>query len=120
MNESSHSSIWLKLQLQLHRYRDWRVVEAEDASGTRCRCLLLPMEKNAIREKRDGPSQTIMVMRRRSGEGLNDMTLGFMLPWMSEAECDALIEKGWLDPASKTNGRRIPPCGFVLRPFWDK
>lgn len=60
---------WLRMMFGLHNLLDWRIVEAEDATGRRGPCVLIPMEQNNIKMNDNGPAIPIMILHAIDGKG---------------------------------------------------
>jgi len=114
------NKVWLRIRLYYHRFRDWRIVIATDAAGAKRRCLLIPLEKNGIKELQDGRIiQNIMCLRVKEGQVLGNDKYAVLLPYINDADYAKLVEKGDGLPYNEyqVNERmHTVSCGFLMRP----
>lgn len=95
-----------EIMLRFHQFRDWRVVDAADASGRRTTCLLLPMDVNGILLTQN---DNLPYMRLMGIDAKNtpDRFTHFINPIIHKALHDELCAKGLLDPTEKSYSHAV-------------
>jgi len=101
---------WLRMVLQFYNFLDWRVVEADDASGQRCRCLLLPMEKNHIWLGHSGPVTSLMFLRYLNTYP-NSKSIAKAVLYASKADRKLMKDSGY---GVDGRGGLLPDVGLII------
>lgn len=105
---------WMRMMLALWRFLDWRVVEAQDASGTVGRCILIPMAQNNIKMGYNGPEVPIMFLRYLEKQDSGIVAKAAI--YAKKSERAELAEAGL---ASDLRVGFLPDVGNVYRCLYD-
>lgn len=116
MKEAMHPMF--TIAIQLHRFRNWRLVSAEDDEGRKCNCILIPLLQNGIRvnEKKEISIMATVFKTDPSRLRPNDRRIGSIVPTIPNAYYEEMIAKG-LQYSLEPGGYRAPVIGFVYPSF---
>lgn len=116
MEEKRKHHPWLRIDLKFYQYKNIRLVWAEDATGRKCECLLIPMTQNGIRLTRDGEARQTLMVLRHERPPIDPDELGYVIPYLHPGEIAELCQNGLITDADHARGYWAAPVGYLRRP----
>lgn len=106
----------INVTIQLYKMRDWRLVEAEDATGERRVCFLVPCLQNGIRFNQSHNLPYLSFVGRK-GRGDKEGRHGYILtPYISKSMHEEMLLGG---VSQEDDKHWAPVMGHVkISDFW--
>lgn len=99
-------------QLNFYRFRNWRIVRAEDDEGRVCEQVMIPMLQNGIRlNAKEQPTMALIIAKPPFPKGQSIATL---FPYITDDSYQKMIEQGYASPDDES---RADAVGFLFPPF---
>lgn len=117
MGNENISSLLLRIRVQFHDYKGWRIVNVEDENGIKREHLLLPMLENGIEFVERGPKQNLMLLKSYS-PNLDRAAIGCLFPYISKKNALKMIELGMMRESDMNKMRFPTNVGYAFKPYY--